>query len=76
MRTLCKPILALALFEAVLVATRQAFMRCGSSYLGRYLNPPPEVADPPPAPIAAELKRAKLEQEQHAEFLNQVWSAP
>ncbi len=34
------------------------------------------VADPPPAPTAAELKRAKREQEQHAEFRNQAWSAP
>ncbi len=34
------------------------------------------VADPPPAPTATELKRAKLEQEQHEEFLRQVWSAP
>jgi hypothetical protein len=34
------------------------------------------VAAPPPAPTAAERKRAKLEQEQHEEFLNQVWSAP
>jgi hypothetical protein len=34
------------------------------------------VADRPPAPTAAELKRAKLEQEQHEEFLNKVWSAP
>ena len=35
-----------------------------------------QLGDPPPAPTAAELKRAKLEQAQYAEFLNQVWSAP
>jgi len=34
------------------------------------------VAEPPRAPTAAELKRAKLEQEQQAEFQNRVWSAP
>lgn len=31
-------------------------------------------AEPPPTP--AELKRAKLMEEQHEEFLNQVWNMP
>jgi hypothetical protein len=35
-----------------------------------------QLGDPPPAPTAAELKRAKLGRAQYAEFLNQVWSAP
>jgi hypothetical protein len=34
------------------------------------------VADPPPAPTPDELRRAKLAEEQHQEFLNEVWSTP
>ena len=34
------------------------------------------VADPPPAPTAAELKRAKQEEERQAEFQHQVWTMP
>ena len=34
------------------------------------------VADPQPPPTQAELKRAKLFEAQHQEFLNQVWTAP
>ncbi len=34
------------------------------------------VAEPAPAPTPEELQRAKLAEEQHQEFLNQVWTAP
>lgn len=34
------------------------------------------VADSPPAPTAAELKRAKQEEERQAEFQHQVWTMP
>jgi hypothetical protein len=34
------------------------------------------VAEAPPAPTAAELKRAKQEAEQQAEFQHQVWTMP
>lgn len=34
------------------------------------------VAGPSPAPTAAELKRAKQEEERQAEFQHQVWTMP
>jgi len=34
------------------------------------------VAEAPPAPTAAELKRAKQEEERQAEFQHQVWTMP
>lgn len=34
------------------------------------------VPEPAPAPTQAELERAKLMEEQHEEFLNQVWNMP
>ncbi len=34
------------------------------------------VATRPPAPTAADLKRAQREREEHAEFVNQVWTMP